>query len=210
MPKKVIDYSKTIIYKIVSNDLNITETYVGHTTNFVKRKWEHKNRCYDKTYDNIKVYKTIRDNGGWDNWTMLEICKYPCNSFHEAALEERKHYELLNANLNMYNPSRTHEEWYEGYKEKKKEYDKQRRITHKNTIKEKQKIWGEKYRDKLLEGKKKWYSQNRDRILENHKQKYTCCCGSISTIAHKLRHEKSQKHIVYLDNQLKCLSLSNV
>ena len=31
MPKKIIDYSKTIIYKIVCNDLTITEVYVGHT-----------------------------------------------------------------------------------------------------------------------------------------------------------------------------------
>ena len=32
MPRKVVDYSKTVIYKIVCKDLNITELYVGHTT----------------------------------------------------------------------------------------------------------------------------------------------------------------------------------
>ena len=45
MPKKDIDYSKTIIYKIVCNDLNITDVYVGHTTNFIKRKARHKYDC---------------------------------------------------------------------------------------------------------------------------------------------------------------------
>jgi hypothetical protein len=38
MPKKPTDYSKTILYKLVCNDLNITECYVGHTTHFVKRR----------------------------------------------------------------------------------------------------------------------------------------------------------------------------
>ena len=32
MPKKEIDYSNTIIYRIVCKDTNITECYVGHTT----------------------------------------------------------------------------------------------------------------------------------------------------------------------------------
>ena len=45
MPKKIIDYSKTIIYKIVCNDLNITDLYIGHTTNFIKRKATHKSNC---------------------------------------------------------------------------------------------------------------------------------------------------------------------
>jgi hypothetical protein len=24
------------------------------------------------------VYSTIRENGGWNNWSMVEIEKYPC------------------------------------------------------------------------------------------------------------------------------------
>ena len=37
------DYSKTIIYKICCNDENITECYIGHTTEFNNRKYKHKN-----------------------------------------------------------------------------------------------------------------------------------------------------------------------
>ena len=33
------------IYKIVCNDLSITDCYVGHTTDFVKRKCNHKIIC---------------------------------------------------------------------------------------------------------------------------------------------------------------------
>jgi hypothetical protein len=45
MTKQFIDYKKTIIYKIVCNDLNITDVYVGHTTNFINRKARHKYDC---------------------------------------------------------------------------------------------------------------------------------------------------------------------
>jgi hypothetical protein len=45
MPKMNIDYSKTVTYKIVSNDLNIRDCYVGSTTEFTKRKYGHKSDC---------------------------------------------------------------------------------------------------------------------------------------------------------------------
>ncbi len=62
MPKEVIDYSNTIIYKIVCNDINIKDTYVGHTTNFVQRKYAHKQGVNNsKSYNyNSKLYKFIR------------------------------------------------------------------------------------------------------------------------------------------------------
>ena len=59
-----MDYSKTIIYKLCCNDINITDIYIGHTTNIIKRKYQHKNCCNNeknKNY-NYKVYQYIRDN----------------------------------------------------------------------------------------------------------------------------------------------------
>ena len=107
MPKKIINYQNTIIYKLVCNDLNITDIYVGHTTNFIKRKQCHKHLCYnpnDNRY-NLKVYQMIRENDGWDNWSMIEIEKYPCNDNNEACARERYYYELLNAELNTRCPT---------------------------------------------------------------------------------------------------------
>ena len=60
------------MYKIVCNDLDVKYTYVGSTENFTRRKCEHKRRCNDATRTN-KLYNTIRDNGGFDNFTMLKI-----------------------------------------------------------------------------------------------------------------------------------------
>ena len=69
MPKTAIDYSKTVMYKIVCRDPNIKEIYVGHTVNFIKRKSRHHGSCNcesDKAY-NLKIYQCIRANGGWNN-----------------------------------------------------------------------------------------------------------------------------------------------
>lgn len=113
MPKNEIDYSNTIIYKICCNDLNISDIYVGHTTNFIQRKYGHKKVCNnikDKDY-NLKVYKTIRENGGWDNWCMVEIEKINCNSRNEASARERFWYEQLNSKLNSMVPNQTLKEW---------------------------------------------------------------------------------------------------
>jgi predicted GIY-YIG superfamily endonuclease len=47
MPKTQIDYSKTIMYKIVPKDLNNNYIYVGSTTDFTKRKYTHKASCFN-------------------------------------------------------------------------------------------------------------------------------------------------------------------
>ena len=102
MPRKPIDYQKVIIYKLVCNDLTIKDLYVGHTTNFINRKKNHKDRCIlpNNPKYNFKVYKIMRDNGSWYNWSMIEIEKFPCNDENEARSRERYWYEKLNATMN--------------------------------------------------------------------------------------------------------------
>jgi len=107
MPKDNIDYSNTIIYKIYCKDKNITDIYVGHTTNFTKRKCTHKSNCNNLTNEQLsktKIYKIIRENGGWDNWDMVEIAKYNCKDVTEARIKEQIHYEELQSNLNSLQP----------------------------------------------------------------------------------------------------------
>ena len=114
MPIRNIDFSKTIIYKIVCKDLNIKDCYVGSTTNFIQRKSSHR-ACCKKSQ--VKIYVTIRDNEGWDNWEMIEIEKYPCLDSNEATKRERYYYELLNATLNSHNPNKPRTEWYDENKD---------------------------------------------------------------------------------------------
>ena len=103
MPKEVIDYSNTIIYKIFCKNKNVTDIYVGHTTNFIKRKYQHK-ICCNNLNNKLKIYETIRSNGGWNNWEMIEIAMYNCKDHTEARIKEQKHYEELKASLNSCPP----------------------------------------------------------------------------------------------------------
>jgi hypothetical protein len=101
MPKNNIDYSNTVIYKIYCKDQSIQDIYVGHTTNFIKRKYQHK--ILSSKIDN-KIYKTIRENGGWENWNMVELAVYNCKDSTEARIREQEYYELLKPTLNTLNP----------------------------------------------------------------------------------------------------------
>ena len=90
------DYSKTVIYKIQHND-DDSLLYVGHTTNFTKRKNRHKNNC--KTHS-LQIYKTIRENGGWECFTMIVLKDFPCDSKTEACIEEDKVMREKKASMN--------------------------------------------------------------------------------------------------------------
>jgi len=103
---KIADYSATIIYKITCNDSTITDKYVGHTTDFVKRKYAHSNsvKNVNSPDSHLKLYKFIRDNGGWDNWKMEIVAHYDCKDLHEAKQREQEHYLDLKATLNSIEP----------------------------------------------------------------------------------------------------------
>lgn len=100
------DYSNTIIYKITCKDPNIKDIYVGHTINFVQRKRAHKQNCIsDKSPSyKCKLYETIRNNGGWSNWTMTIIHFFSCSGLYAAKQIEQEYFVSLNANLNSMEP----------------------------------------------------------------------------------------------------------
>jgi hypothetical protein len=173
MPKVKIDYQNTIIYKIVCNDLAITDCYVGHTINFIKRKWAHKSSCTNENGNyNLKIYKTIRDNGGWDNWSMIEIEKYACNDKNEALARERYWLEELNAKMNIVVPSRTIKEYYEVNKEKMIKYNKEYRELNKDKIKDYQKNYHKNYYEVNRDKKREYYEANSEKIIERSKTYY--------------------------------------
>ena len=189
MPKTPIDYSKTVIYKIVCNDLNVSDLYVGHTTDFIVRRYTHKSNCNNvkNIRHNYKVYKMIRDNNGWQNWTMIEIEKYPCDDSNQASARERYWYEVLNANLNSNVPNRSE-------KESGKEYRKNNR----DVILEKQKKYRENNKEMISQKFKVRYQLNKEKLSE----KFTCECGGNFSKANKSTHLKTPKHQTYCNSTI--------
>ena len=174
MPRTNIDYSKTSIYKICCKDLNITEIYVGHTTDMRKRKYTHKSSCNNEKYKNynLNVYQFIRANGNWNNWDMIEVERYNAIDGYDATKRERYWIEELKATLNIQLPTRTSKEYEENRKENRKEYEKN-------------------YNEK----RKEYYEKNKQKILEKRNEKITCECGCLIRRNGLAEHKKTKKHI---------------
>jgi hypothetical protein len=174
MPRTAINYQNIVIYKLVCNDINIKEIYVGSTSDFKRRKYEHKSICNNinnPKYNQLK-YKTIRENGGWNNWTMIEIEKYPCNDGNESRSRERFWYDNFNASLNSQRPLTVGDECNDRFKkyrdlhqDKVKSYKKLYNEINKDKVKEYNKEYMKKYKelnkDKIKEYKKKYYQDNK-------------------------------------------------
>lgn len=170
MPKAKIDYAITPVsfYRFCCKDLNITSCYVGHTINFVKRRSEHKSCCNnlnDKAY-NYKIYQTIRANGGWGNWTMIEIENKLCSSKRDAEKYEQTLTEELDADLNMNKAFRV---------ETRAEYDK---------------LYCAEHREARNQTSKQYYIDHREEITKPIK----CECGCIIIKQCLSRHKKTKKH----------------
>ena len=91
-----------IIYKIFCKDENILDVYVGHTTNFVKRKKVHMSSCMksNNSNHNCKVYQVIRNNGGWDNFTFSKLYEIDINMLSEGTCFEQSIINELKPPLN--------------------------------------------------------------------------------------------------------------
>ena len=172
-----INYNKGMIYKLVCNDLNIKECYVGSTTNFIKRKYKHKSDCNnEKSKDyNFNRYNFIRNNGGWENWSMVLVENFNCESKRELEQRERFWFEKLKSTLNSHKPYITEEENKEYHEEYHKEYR-------------------DNNKEQILKQKKEYYEKNKKKL----KEKYNCVCGSILRLSDKSRHKKSKKHLLFI------------
>jgi len=202
MPKTPMDYSNCCIYKIehIEND-NLV--YVGHTTNFNKRKAHHKSNCYNEKsrHYTLKVYQMIRENGGFEMFKMIEVEKYPCNDKREAMRREDEVMKEFKANMNAIRSHTTAEEKKVNNIEYKmnnrvKLIEKQREYIKKN--KDIIKVKKKKYRDKNIENikmKEKEYREiNKDIIKEKKREKVTCSCGCKIVKNNLIRHQATKKH----------------
>ena len=197
MPKHAIDYSKTIVYQIRCDELEVGNIYIGSTTDFIKRKSNHKSNCNNeksKSY-NYKIYEIIRNNGGWNNWKMIQVEEYPCENNRQA--EEREEYwrKKLNADLNMYRSYITEDEkneyiksYYDlnsvSIKEKSKTYyntnrdkvrDRQKEYEkeHAEEIKERKRMYREENKEKFKEISRKYREENREKIKQKRRERYS-------------------------------------
>ena len=180
-------------YKFICLNDDINSCYVGSTGNFKKRKADHKLACNNENHGsyNYKIYQTIRENGGWSNWKMIEIGETENITKRDAEQIEEEYRKELKADMNMCRSFTTPEE----RKEQVKGYNKEYRENNKEHSKEYQKEYRENNKDTNKEYQAKWYENNRGRLNEKH----DCECGSKFTTRGKSRHLKTKKHCEYIN-----------
>ena len=195
MPQLPMNYNNSVIYKICCNDISITDCYVGSTTSFQKRKSAHKSACKNERgkHYNLNVYQFIRAHGEWENWSMIVIEEYPCDSKNQLHTRERYHMELLRATLNKQTPTRTNKEWCEDNAEHIKQY----RQDNADHIKVRDKDYKQDNADHIKAYKKAYRQDNADHIKAQKKayntEKIPCPhCNKIFSRCSMTPHIRSQ------------------
>jgi predicted GIY-YIG superfamily endonuclease len=97
MPKEPIKYENTIIYKIICLLPNINNKYVGITTDMIRRKYYHKIKSLDPKNNKYKLYHFINQHGGFNNFDIIEIKKYPCENNNQAKEKSSKLFPAKNS-----------------------------------------------------------------------------------------------------------------
>lgn len=166
------DYSKSIIYTIKTGD----RVYVGSTINFSNRKYDHKSNIYNENrkHYNIKLYKTIRENGG--EWDMKPYKQFPCENITQLTIEEERVRVEMNADLNSYSCHGFDPDYNKKYQEENKE--------------------------QIKEQRKQYRLNNKEEISERKKKKTICECGCEVGLYGLPRHKKSSKHIKLMGSKM--------
>ena len=152
MPRST-DYKKCVMY-VIRHPVEGLE-YVGHTTNFTGRKYDHKKKVKNGT---CPVYKAIRECGGWDAWEMVLIEEYPCETLTQARIREEQLRVGRGSTLNKLKAYISDEE--------RKEY----RKTYNDTHAEEHKKYHEENKEKRNEYTRKWREENKAHSQEYFKQ----------------------------------------
>ena len=163
---KVYDF---VMYKICPKNKDLNFCYIGKTKNFVKRKTQHvrNTTCEnDKKHYHLKQYETIRNNGGWSEWEMVEIDKIYGKTNLEARMREQELIDENNANLNSVSAFVCEEEKAATKKAITEKY----RLENKELLKEQVKKYKEEHKEVIAEQMKKYRTENKEKITEKTKE----------------------------------------
>jgi len=139
------------------------KTYVGSTSDMVKRKYVHKN---PSTHCSSAI---LIEEYGWDNiiFTILEEC-----TAERRAECEQYWIDFVPNTVNMRNAFLTEEETKEAHKKTMKAYYQANKEKIKEQIKEQNKAYKEANKEKIKKTMKAYYQANREAIRARQKAIY--------------------------------------
>ena len=173
----MVNYQLGKIYKIVCNTTG--KIYIGSTceASLARRLCCHRSD-YKKQIAGKNIFLTSFEVMESDNYEIILVENYPCNSKYELHSRERFFIEN-NDCVNKVIPKRTMKEWGQDNKEHIKEIHRKYRVNHKEQINENHrkwckdhmterqiynKIWSQENKQSRKESSKRWYDKNKDRL----------------------------------------------
>ena len=160
------------IYRIECLNPEIKDFYIGSTGDLKERIANHKCCCnnINRPEYNYKLYKFIRNHGGWDNW-RIDIELLTTGYDKEIRIEMEQNYiDCIKPQLNSKNAKTDRKEYTKQYKvdnmEKIKEQNKQYYLDNKDKIREHAK----QYRLNNKEKAKQYKVDNMEKLKEQNKQ----------------------------------------
>ena len=177
-------YNNSCVYKIWKNSF----IYIGSTSNFKQRMIAHKTSCNNiksKSY-NLKIYQTIRLNGGWNLFEKVVVQTVCCENRKELREIEGEFIKNIGT-MNCQISGRSQKKYYKDNKDKILEKKKKYRENNKDILSKKAKQYRKKNKDKLKEKRKIYYEAKTKEII--------ICpfCDILITQYHLKRHQKSKR-----------------
>jgi len=156
------------IYKLIKKDaINDDMIYIGSTEDINDRMSKHKHSCNNIKYRkyNYKVYKYIRDNGGWGEWKYEVVDEVEVALREDAEIYEGEYIIKYNAinKLNEVVAGRC-------LNKSKNQYHKEKYERNKGVILQKCKEKYERNKDDILQKCKENYERNKEHILQRVKE----------------------------------------
>ena len=171
------NYNNGIIYKICCRDPTIKDEYVGSTTNLRQRRSHHRYFVNnpDKSSMQDNLYSFIREHGGWDNWQLVQLEEYACETKTQLLMKEREWFEKCNSTLNACKPGNhvrhpDKNSYQRAIRQENPErYNEQRRGNYKP------------------EQKRDYYQRNREEILRKAKIRYDLQQAKVRDMKRRLK-----------------------
>ena len=164
------------IYKLIHNDaINDDMIYIGSTIDIKMRMYKHKDVCKNPNIKehNSKVYKYIRENGGWNNWKYEIIDEVEVtlrDDIYEYENAYIRKYDAINK-LNSRFARRTKKEYLENNKEYIKRRNKEKYERNKEQVLQKDKDKYDKNKEQILKRVKEYRERNKDEINAKRREK---------------------------------------
>ena len=182
------DFTKAKIYCIQSKSANLK--YYGSTTQTLSARFYHHKKSLDTESKHILCH---------DDCDIVLMENFPCEDVNQLRVRERWYIEN-NKCVNIRTPGKTRKEWFtDPLNMERRNKQKKIRYGKDDEYKQKQITRASKYYHSLEGNKKKERINN---VVANNKERdkirYTCDCGTETSIRNKPNHNRSKKHLAYL------------